>query len=260
MFVIGNEYTRDEIHAQVGGNKQSYLPFRGQRIVAACLTLQLNPQAPNVVLCGTGTVIRRAGALLSTQAIPIPVFVKRASRQWIYYGLFGVSKSFTEGSEFERYVANSDRALRDVTRVVLLTPTRGEVAMDPTLVVSGISAVLQAVQTWIASRDSGRAAAAFSNTISTATLSPALVNAANQLASLAPPQVVTALGNRVQACWTKYVDILNAPGGSYLPQDIDDATEAVKACVCRELKRLRSVNGSLPPGQLADWWNQYQCR
>lgn len=79
--------------------------------------------------------------------------------------------------------------------------------MDPTLIVSGISAVLQAVQTWIAYRDSQRAADAFSDAMARGTSDPALATAATQLVSLAPPGVVNALGNRVQACWSQ-----EAPG------------------------------------------------
>jgi hypothetical protein len=260
MFLVGNEYTRDDIHAGFGGSKISYLPTVSGRIVAACLTRELNPQAPNVVLCGRGPIIERAGAILASQAEPIPVFLKRAPGRWAYFGRFRVSEAFTSGSKFASYVARSNRPPSEVTRVVLLSPTNEEVMVDPSLIVSGIAAVLQAAQTWIAVRDTRRAANAFEATFSRAASSPALLNAATQLATLAPPHVVAALGNRVQACWTKYVDILNAPSGSYLPQDIDDATEAVKACVCRELRRLRSVNGTLPPGQLSDWWSQYQCR
>jgi hypothetical protein len=50
--------------------------------------------------------------------------------------------------------------------------------VDPSLIVSGISAVLQAVQTWIAYRDSRRAAAAFSDTMAKGTADPALALAA----------------------------------------------------------------------------------
>lgn len=131
--------------------------------------------------------------------------------------------------------------------------------MDPSLIVSGISAVLQAVQTWMAYRDSQRAADTFSDVMARGTSDPRLAHAATQLVTLAPSEVVSALGARVQFCWDRYLDILGAPPGSFLPPEIDDATEAVKACVCRELKRLKSVNGSLPPGQFTQWWNQYKC-
>ena len=45
----------------------------------------------------------------------------------------------------------------------------------------------------------------------------------------------------------------------YLPGEIDDATEALKKCVCRELHRLQEVNGNIPHGILRNYWNQYRC-
>ena len=35
MFKLGNEYTRDEIHAQLGGSTWSYLPTNRGVVVAA---------------------------------------------------------------------------------------------------------------------------------------------------------------------------------------------------------------------------------
>jgi hypothetical protein len=99
----------------------------------------------------------------------------------------------------------------------------------------------------------------FSDTMASGTADPTLAQAANQLAAIAPMPVLIALSNRVEACRSKFLDILDAPGGTYLPQDIDDATEAVKLCACRELRRLRSVNGTLPSGKLTQWWQEYRC-
>ena len=132
--------------------------------------------------------------------------------------------------------------------------------MDPSLIVTGISAVLQATQTWIAHRDSRRAAEVFRLEMRRGTSAPGLSLAAKQLVTLAPANVVAALGDRVEKCWTRYEEVLSAPDGSFMPQEIDDATKAVRACVCRELRRLLAVNGTFPPGKFADWWRQYECR
>jgi hypothetical protein len=131
---------------------------------------------------------------------------------------------------------------------------------DPNLIVTGISAVLQAAQTWMAYRDSRRAREVFQVRMQQGVNTPVLRAAVNQLITLAPPTVVSSLGRRVEKCWTRYDEVLNAPDGTYLPQEIDDATEAVRRCVCIELKRLHRVNGSLPPGQFQQWWNKYGCR
>ena len=73
MFNIGHEYTRDEIHAQVGGSKHSYLPTRNGEVVAACLTKELNPRAPQVILCGNGERIAPAGATLANLTLDVGI-------------------------------------------------------------------------------------------------------------------------------------------------------------------------------------------
>ena len=45
MFMVGIQYTRDEIHAELGGSKVSCLPTQGGRIVAACLSRKFSPAA-----------------------------------------------------------------------------------------------------------------------------------------------------------------------------------------------------------------------
>lgn len=77
MFTIGTTYTRDEIHAAVGGSKQSYIPTVDGSVVAVCVKPGLNPRAPRELLCGTGPVIAKTGALLAATPHQVPVFIKR---------------------------------------------------------------------------------------------------------------------------------------------------------------------------------------
>ena len=136
----------------------------------------------------------------------------------------------------------------------------GDSGMEATILVSGISAVLQAIQTWIAYKDSNRAAEAFEIELKKAPQDQALINEAKYINTLAPPDVISTLTGRANKCWTKYHHIIKAPDGTYMDSEIDDATEAVKRCICRELKRIKSLNGTLPPGgKLNEWWNQYGC-
>lgn len=122
MLTVGTEYTRAEIHAQLGGSQQSYLPHKAGVIVAACLDPALNPQAPLVILCGNGPDIRKAGDLLAQQATPIPVFIKKAPKRWVYQGWFQVAESCTEPADCAPYVDASGRALVKISRVILLEP------------------------------------------------------------------------------------------------------------------------------------------
>jgi hypothetical protein len=120
MFVIGKEYTRDDIHSEVGGSKQSYLPTLGGTVVAACLTKDLNPRAPDVVLCGRGKMIEPAGAALADQRQSIPVFVKLGVNRWEFHGMFRVNGSVTSGPLFGECLQGSGRSSTDVSRAVLL--------------------------------------------------------------------------------------------------------------------------------------------
>ena len=121
MFSIGRDYTRDEIHAKVGGSKQSYLPTKNGAVVAVCLTHGLNPQAPRVILCGRGARIEPTGELLSQQPHAIPVFLKRDVNRWEFQGLFRAAASYTSGTEFDDYVSNSGRPPPEISRVVVMS-------------------------------------------------------------------------------------------------------------------------------------------
>src|SRR4051794_12943720 len=99
-FRVGESYTRDQIHAELGGEKVTYLPQRGGRIVCGCFSQDSNPEAPLTVLVGDvteegdSTVLRKA-RLLCRQGGTIPVFLKEASNRWLYDGDYRC-KGFSE--------------------------------------------------------------------------------------------------------------------------------------------------------------------
>ena len=120
MFNVGTEYTRAEIHGQVGGGVQPYLPTKGGKVVAACITKKLNPRAPQVILCGKGARIEPTGAVLAAQRDPVPVFIKRGVNRWELEGWFLAVASHTSGQRFESLMANSGRESSDVSLAVEL--------------------------------------------------------------------------------------------------------------------------------------------
>jgi len=119
-FKTGSDYTRDEIHATLGGSTQSYLPTVGGRVVAVCVTPELNPRAPRVILCGQGPRRVAAGAALAKQTEPLPVFLKRAVNSWQFQGTMRVVASHTSGPTFTSLVADSGRSPSDVSRAIEL--------------------------------------------------------------------------------------------------------------------------------------------
>lgn len=90
QFSLGHTYTRDQIHAALGGSKQSYLPTVDGRVTCGAFTKDLNPEVPDVVLAGRGPVIERSAETFATQSDPVPIFVKARVNTWKYVGNYRV--------------------------------------------------------------------------------------------------------------------------------------------------------------------------
>jgi hypothetical protein len=118
MFEIGKDYTREDIHMVCGGNKQAFLPTRHGKVVAACLRADLNPQAPEVIICNSSASARAAGRTLATQAEAIPVFIKRETDRFRYVGHFTAIGSLTAPPDCAPYAQNSSFTAGQISRVV----------------------------------------------------------------------------------------------------------------------------------------------
>ena len=119
MFTVGQDYTRQAIHEQLGGSVQSYLPTVHGRVVCACLKKETNPEAPRVILVGKGPDIERAGAIFASQQGAVPVFLKRETNAWTFEGYFRVERSSVPGDDHAQYLAGKGT---EVTRVIYLQP------------------------------------------------------------------------------------------------------------------------------------------
>jgi len=122
-FLLGDTYTREEIHQQLGGDQQSYLPHVDGVVVCACLRPDSNPEAPRRLLVGEGHDIQRWGHQLTQQDAPIPVFLRADSHEWRYHGMYEVESSTTDPSQLERHHAYAEQRKTPVTRVIHLRPT-----------------------------------------------------------------------------------------------------------------------------------------
>ena len=120
MFVIDKDYSREDIHAICGGNKQSFLPTHNGKVVAACLKPERNPRAPDVVLCSTSAASRAAGRTLARQSGAIPVFLGRGNDRWRYVGQFAVAASLTTPPDCAPHIAGSGFTIGQISRVIKL--------------------------------------------------------------------------------------------------------------------------------------------
>jgi len=110
MFIIGQTYTRADIHRKIGGSIQSFLPTVNGEVVCACLSLKLNPQAPAVILAGDGPRIVSTAEQLGRQTSKIPVFIKQQSNAWEYVGDWRPIRSTSDRAEIAAYEESADRS------------------------------------------------------------------------------------------------------------------------------------------------------
>lgn len=121
MFEHGVSYTRKQIHAQVGGSLQSFLPHVGGRVVAACLRPDYDPDAPTVLLVGEGEGIEQAADMLVAQRSPVPMFLKLGTGDWKYVGEYAVERSSQDAADLAAQGQRSGRG--DITRVIYMVPS-----------------------------------------------------------------------------------------------------------------------------------------
>ena len=129
--------------------------------------------------------------------------------------------------------------------------------MDPILFISTLMASMQAIQMWFQVRDSRRAAAVYKDTFERAQRDPAVHRQAAAILVVMPQETFDILVERTKRCF-KFLNEALSHADEYGDKQIDHEMNAVKACVCRELQRIRMLNKDvLPEGDLMNWWNAY---
>jgi hypothetical protein len=118
MFELNKDYSRENIHQTVGGNKDSFLPASNGKIVAACLRLELNPRAPEYIVCNSGASARAAGLTLSRQAEPVPVFIRQDSDRYRFVGHFAAQETYTTQVECAPFTQGAGLTPSQVSRVI----------------------------------------------------------------------------------------------------------------------------------------------
>lgn len=121
MFELNKDYSRENIHQTVGGNKESFLPARRGKIVAACLRPDLNPKAPEYIVCNSGAAARAAGFMLSHQTDPVPVFIRQDSDRYRFVGHFAVQESYATQIDCAPFAPGTGFTVNQISRVIKMT-------------------------------------------------------------------------------------------------------------------------------------------
>ena len=119
---VGKNYSNEQIVAQLGGgNLQSYLVSVQGNIVGARLSRRWNPDAPDVILVGSGQNVLRDGKRLIRQGGPIEIFVKETptERTWTRRGKYVVDDFVADSSKLKRYERDAGRK---VALAILMKP------------------------------------------------------------------------------------------------------------------------------------------
>ena len=117
-FERGKVYSRATIQRMLGGGLQDYLPHVDGKVVAGCFSKELNPQAPNVILPGTGREIERWARVFAEQRTAVPVFIKQRSNEWYCMGEFRCVRLTDDPLTIEDWALRAHRT--DVTMVLFL--------------------------------------------------------------------------------------------------------------------------------------------
>jgi hypothetical protein len=118
----GKVYSRAAIQRMLGGCLQEYLPHVDGRVVAGCFGTDLNPQAPNVILPGTGPEIERWARVFAEQTTTVPVFIKQRSNEWYCMGEFRCVRLADDDATVRDHAQRAKRT--DVTMVLFLERVR----------------------------------------------------------------------------------------------------------------------------------------
>lgn len=119
-FSVGRRYSRKEISAQLGGSEINFLPTLNGRVVCGCFTLDHNPEAPHVIIPGTGKTIEYEAETLCSQQNAIPVFIKHRPNEWEYKGDYRVARFSTDPADIAAHHKGSVTPLNEITRVIFL--------------------------------------------------------------------------------------------------------------------------------------------
>ncbi|SEM35824.1 protein of unknown function [Syntrophus gentianae] len=110
--------TRQLAMELAGGD--SYIRTKNGKVKGLALRLDLNPEAPEIIIVGVGPRIVRNAHLLANEKRPVPAYVKRATNQWEYMGLYHATSYRCDEETINRF--RHKRSRNDVDGILFLEP------------------------------------------------------------------------------------------------------------------------------------------
>lgn len=116
-MVIGEFYTAEEVEAKTAGG-YSYIRTRNNAVRGLAITLDMNPDAPNIVIVGDGERIKNNAELFKKTITPVKTFIKHDTNKWEYVGRYKVKKYSKSLEIIEQY--RKHRSANEVTGILFL--------------------------------------------------------------------------------------------------------------------------------------------
>jgi hypothetical protein len=115
VFELGKCYRRESI--AVEDTEERYLPLDGAgKVAAGCFRYDLNPDAPDIVLPGTGPIIESSADEFRLGGYAVPTFIKLDVGEWQYVGNYRVANSSKAPELIEQHQKRAEQYGRTRTR------------------------------------------------------------------------------------------------------------------------------------------------
>ena len=114
---VGNFYTTDEVAAKTAGG-DSYIRTRNNVVRGLAITLDKNPEAPEIIIVGDGVTIKKNAELLKGTLTAVKTFVKHETNKWEYVGRYKAVRYSKSPEIIEEY--RKHRAANRVTGIMFL--------------------------------------------------------------------------------------------------------------------------------------------
>lgn len=110
-------FTAEEVKVKTAGG-DSYIRTRNNVVRGLAITLDKNPQAPNVIIVGDGLRIKENAELFKGTLSPVKTFIKHDTNKWEYVGRYKVKKYSKSTEIIEEY--RKHRPANKVTGIMFL--------------------------------------------------------------------------------------------------------------------------------------------
>lgn len=121
-FEPGQTFARAKISQMLGGKDKDCLPYSHGLVVCGCFNPTRHPEAPAVILVGTGYIVQHGAKIMCAQKQPFPVFIQREYKKWEFVGYFLAERSTTDPQELAAHHQGSIIPLPELTQVIFLKP------------------------------------------------------------------------------------------------------------------------------------------